>query len=467
MVFSSAIFLFAFLPLVLLLYFLVKGTERKNTVLLISSLFFYAWGEPIYILLLIGTILLNWMFGRLVIRENPHRKGWLTAAVLVNAGVLFVFKYLAFVCQNLNLLIGRSGSNSPVSIALPIGISFFTFQALSYVIDVYRGNGASQKKIKNVALYISLFPQLIAGPIVRYQTIAEQIEHRKTTPEMIRTGVRRFILGLGKKVVFANNFALAADAVFGSDQQYGSLVLWIGAIAYTLQILFDFSGYSDMAIGLGNIFGFEFQENFDYPYISKSVSEFWRRWHISLGSWFRDYVYIPLGGNRVSSKRHILNLFIVWLLTGIWHGANWTFVVWGLGYFVILVTEKYLKLDRILEKKLWVIPHLYTMLFVILGWVVFRSDSISAGWQYIAGMFGGLVKRADEWILIREYMGEYAGIFLLSFALLIPWHRVFHLKKHFYRVRILASDILCFCLFLLSVAYIMKGSYSPFIYFNF
>jgi D-alanyl-lipoteichoic acid acyltransferase DltB (MBOAT superfamily) len=464
MVFSSSVFLFLFLPVVLVLYFAFKDLDKKNTILLIFSLIFYAWGEPIYIFLLLASIFMNWLFGRLVVKGNSKRKIWLTISVILNVGLLFVFKYLGFAASNLGLLLG---SNLSVNIALPIGISFFTFQAMSYVIDVYRGDGVSQKKIRNVALYISLFPQLIAGPIVRYQTVADQITNRTHSLEKIRGGVRRFILGLGKKVIFANNFSLVADAVFYSGQQHGFLILWIGAVAYSLQILFDFSGYSDMAIGLGRIFGFEFLENFDYPYTSKSVTEFWRRWHISLGSWFRDYVYIPLGGNRVSGARHIFNLFIVWLLTGFWHGANWTFVVWGLFYFVILVIEKFTHMDKLFEKKLHILPHIYTMLLVVLGWVIFRADNISAACSYLQGMFGASVMSADDWILVRKYVGEYIGVFVLSFALLIPWNKIFTFKEKYHGFRTVLADIAYLIVFLVSVSYIMKGSYSPFIYFNF
>lgn len=464
MVFSSAVFLFLFLPVVLLLYFLVRDIEKKNTILLIFSLVFYAWGEPVYIFLLFGSIVLNWAFGRLVVPGRKDRKRFLVLSIIVNISLLFVFKYLGFVANNLNLLIG---TNFSISIALPIGISFFTFQAMSYVIDVYRGNGVSQKEIKNVALYISLFPQLIAGPIVRYQTVANQITNRTSSSENIRGGVRRFILGLGKKVIFANNFSLVADAVFNSNQQHGSLILWMGAVAYSMQILFDFSGYSDMAIGLGRIFGFEFLENFDYPYISKSVTEFWRRWHISLGTWFRDYVYIPLGGNRVSKGRHILNLFIVWLLTGFWHGANWTFVVWGLFYFIILIIEKYTHVDKLFEQKLHILPHIYTMLLVILGWVIFRADNISVACSYLKGMFGAFISSEDELVLVRQYIGEYIGVFILSFTLLLPWNKVFKMKEKYKNVRTVLADIVYLLVFLISVSYIMKGSYSPFIYFNF
>lgn len=461
MVFSSGIFLFLFLPITLLLYHLAKRIETKNIVLLITSIIFYAWGEPIYVLLLLGSIVLNWKFGLLVSDDNKNKHVWLVVSAVFNLAILFLFKYLGFVCDNLNLILH---SKLKANIILPIGISFFTFQAMSYVIDVYRGKGIAQKQIRNVALYISLFPQLIAGPIVRYETVANQISNRFVDSDKFSDGVRRFILGLGKKVVFANNFSLIADTIFDSTTQQGAALHWIGAIAYSLQILFDFSGYSDMAIGLGKMFGFEFLENFNYPYISKSITEFWRRWHISLGTWFRDYVYIPLGGNRVTKTRHIFNLFIVWLLTGIWHGANWTFIAWGLFYFVLLVIEKYTHLDKMLEKRFRIFSHIYTLFFVMLGWIIFRSVNISAALLYIKGMFGPAII-GEDLTLLKEFLGEYIVVFVLSFGLLVPWSKCLRLDN--YKSARTIKDALLLLILLLSVAYIMKGSYSPFIYFNF
>lgn len=462
MVFSSGIFIFFFLPIVLLLYNLTRKLEIKNTILLVASLLFYAWGEPIYVFLLLLSILVNWRAGILVSSGSQARKKtWLYISVVYNITILFVFKYLGFVFDNLNLLLN---TNLKVNIALPIGISFFTFQAMSYVIDVYRGKGEVQTKFGSVALYISLFPQLIAGPIVRYETIANQISQRSVNIDKFTDGVRRFILGLGKKVILANNFSLIADEVFDSLAPRGGAVLWIGAIAYSMQILFDFSGYSDMAIGLGKMFGFDFLENFDYPYISKSVTEFWRRWHISLGSWFRDYVYIPLGGNRVGKARHILNLFIVWLLTGLWHGANWTFILWGLLYFVLLVFEKNTHIDKLFEKHLHILPHIYTLFLVMFGWILFRSANVSSAFMFIKQMFGPIVLQG-EGVVLRRYAGEYGVVFILSFGFLIPWGKVFHIKNKNV-IRIL-KDIILLLILLLSIAYIMKGSYSPFIYFNF
>ena len=366
MVFSNLFFLYFFFPLNLICYFFAKDLKTKNLVMLIFSLFFYAWGEPKYVFLLVFECFADWLLalGIEKFRGTKKAKLLLICACVVDLGLIGIFKYLTFILTNIKAITGFP--ESIVQVALPIGISFYTFQLLSYVIDVYRQDGEVQKNPLNVLLYISFFPQLIAGPIVRYQTIANQINCRKETVEKFTDGTYRFMLGFFKKVFIANNVALVVDDIFSrSDISVASS--WIGAIAYTLQIFFDFSGYSEMAIGLGKIFGFEFLENFDYPYISKSVSEFWRRWHISLGSWFRDYVYFPLGGSRVSKPRLVLNLFIVWFLTGIWHGANWTFILWGLYFFVLLSIEKLTNIN----KKNFFFGHIYTMFFVIIGWVVF------------------------------------------------------------------------------------------------
>ena len=333
MLFSTSVFLFFFLPFVLFFYHALLRNKIKwqNLFLLVSSLFFYAWGEPYFVLIMLASIIVNWGFALLVdfFRDRIYVRYLLFLVVLFNILLIFTFKYLNFFCTTLNDVF-----NTDIiipSIALPIGISFFTFQSISYVIDVYRRKGHVQKNPLNVGLYIALFPQLIAGPIVRYETIAQQIENRVVTFSDFSEGVKRFIIGLGKKVLIANNVALVADHCFTlTEENLTAPLAWLGILCYTLQIYFDFSGYSDMAIGLGRMFGFHFLENFNYPYISKSISEFWRRWHISLGSWFRDYVYIPLGGNRVSKVRLYVNLFIVWFLTGLWHGANWTFIIWGI-----------------------------------------------------------------------------------------------------------------------------------------
>lgn len=465
MVFSSTTFLFLFLPIVLIAYYnqIIKSLPFKNAVLIVSSIFFYAWGEPVYVLLMLGSILVNWALGLIVDknRENKKSKVALTVSVIVNIGMLFVFKYLTFTLENVNAIL-HTDINT-LNITLPIGISFFTFQAMSYVIDVYRGNGEVQKNPCNVALYISFFPQLIAGPIVRYQTIADQIKSRHENFDDFTNGTYRFMIGFVKKVLIANNVAIVADGIF--DSKVGSVSsAWLGALAYTLQILFDFSGYSEMAIGLGKMFGFNFLENFDYPYISKSVSEFWRRWHISLGTWFRDYVYFPLGGSRVQKKsRLVFNLFVVWTLTGIWHGANWTFLVWGLFYFVILTLEKLTGFPE----KLGFFSHIYTMLLVIIGWVIFRAKDITSAWSYLKDMFGfGSLPFYDDTTLF--YLSNYKFFFIFGAICCFPIIRALKKKintdKPVYTV---VWGILLIALFLISVTYTIKGTYNPFIYFNF
>ena len=384
MLFSSLTFLILFLPSVLLIYYLPLGRSRRlqNYFLFLASLFFYAFGEPWFVFVMIGSIILNFSFGRLVSR---HKRRWVIVLMLIsNLGILFIFKYLMFTAKNINLLLHTSLSTG--TILLPIGISFFTFQAISYVIDIYRDKAEAQTNLLNVGLYISFFPQLIAGPIIRYETIALQIQGRKESFQLFSDGANRFLLGFFKKILIANNMAVVADHCFRivSEGQGTAALAWLGAIAYGFQIFFDFSGYSDMAIGLGRMFGFKFPENFNYPYISKSASEFWRRWHISLSTFFRDYVYIPLGGNRYHAIR---NIFIVWLLTGLWHGASWNFIFWGLFYGVLLFIEK-----TLFKKKLQKIPapfcYIYTMFFVILGWALFYFTDLNALWTFIKSAFG-------------------------------------------------------------------------------
>ncbi len=469
MLFASTVFLYVFLPVTLILYYTVckKSRRAQNILLLLSSLLFYAWGEPVFVLIMIASIVVNYFLG-LLIEKNRANKGIsrliIATTVIFNLSFLFVFKYLGFTMRLFNNIF-TAKLNVP-DIALPIGISFFTFQAMSYVFDVYRKKGKVQKNILNVALYISFFPQLIAGPIVRYQTIAEQINNRRETMDDITKGVCRFIIGLGKKVLIANNMAVIADAAF-ENQPQSTAFAWLGALGYTLQIYYDFCGYSDMAIGLGKMFGFHFNENFNYPYISKSVSEFWRRWHISLGTWFRDYVYFPLGGSRVKSKsRLVFNLFVVWTLTGIWHGANLTFLLWGLGYFVLLTIEKLTGLGKRIEKTNF-ISRIYTLFFVIIGWVVFRSDSISDAFNYIGTMFGlnGCALFAPEvWYVLQPKL-----LFLLFGVLfsmpLAPYisQKLKTEKKPYGFI----YSLLIITIFILSVAFIVKGTYNPFIYFNF
>ncbi len=473
MLFSSLIFLIVFLPIVLFGYFVVfrKWRPAQNVFLLCASLFFYAWGEPKFVFVMIGSILFNWLMGLLTdrFREKKTAKLWIALDVAGNLGLLFVFKYLTFAMQNVKTLFGASFTVP--QIALPIGISFFTFQAMSYVLDVYRGDGEVQKNPLYVGLYISLFPQLIAGPIVRYRTVAEEIQNRKETWDDFSEGVQRFMVGFLKKVLLANTMAIIADGVFDSESPVCAAASWLGLIAYTLQIYYDFSGYSDMGIGLGRMFGFHFLENFDHPYISTSVTEFWRRWHISLGTWFRDYVYIPLGGSRVKKPRLVLNLFVVWLLTGIWHGANWTFVVWGLLYFALLTFEKLTGIPNRLKHKAWLpVKYVVTMAFVCLGWLVFRADSLPAAADYFRNMFCVGTAAVDDtfWYYVDNYL-----VYLIAAAVLAlpvaPWlrNKVDALQKTPRAVcnTVYAAGLIV--LFLVAIAFVVKGSYNPFIYFNF
>lgn len=467
MLFSSTVFLFLFLPAVLLLYYLpfTKNRKYRNTVLLFSSLLFYVWGEPLFVLLMLLSIGLNWAAGKGIERAAGKKKKWeLIGITAFDIGLLFVFKYLTFVMQNVNRLF-FGNSLAVREIALPIGISFFTFQILSYIFDVYYGKTAAQKKLLNLALYISMFPQLVAGPIVRYDAIADELENRKETREDFSQGIGRFIFGLGKKVILSNQLAVIADKAFTLSET-GELsvgMAWLGIAAYTLQIYFDFSGYSDMAIGLGSMFGFHFSENFNYPYISGSITEFWRRWHISLSRWFRDYVYIPLGGNRTSRGKHIRNMFVVWLLTGIWHGANWTFVLWGLVYFVLLFLEKYTGFVQKIGK----IPaHIYTMFMVMVCWVIFRADSIGAAGSYLGSMFGiGAAGGADE--VFRFYIGNFKVWLVVAIAGCIPWTA--KLQERFGETVLwqLGKELVKIAVLLISISYLLRGTYNPFVYFNF
>lgn len=475
MLFSSNIFLFIFLPAVVFIYYVILGGWRsfQNVFLLVASLFFYAWGEPKFVLVMMLSIVTNWAAGMLISgareSDNPGRaRAVLTAAVVFNLIIIFIFKYLNFTVSNINSL---TGSDIPVpGIALPIGISFFTFQAVSYVVDVYRGKATAQKNILYVGLYISFFPQLIAGPIVRYEDVADQIRGRKETVDDFCSGARRFAIGFCKKILIANNVAIVADMAFGlsSEGNLGAGMAWLGALAYTLQIFYDFSGYSDMAIGLGKMFGFHFLENFNYPYISRSVTEFWRRWHMSLGTWFRDYVYIPLGGSRVSVPRHILNLFIVWTCTGIWHGANWTFIFWGLMYFVLLVFEKYTGFSKHNSKSAAALKWIYTMFFVVMGWILFRADNLSSAAEYYRACFGAGGNAAIDDAFL-EYARQYAVYLLAGCLFATP---VAKLAGE--RIEQKAPEILgvvyaagLIALFMAAVSFLVKGSYNPFIYFNF
>ena len=409
MLFSSIPFLYYFLPCVLILYFVVPKC-LKNTVLLLSSLVFYAWGEPKYVLLMVVSITLGYVFGLLieVWRGTKLSKLFLILSIVTSIGLLGYFKYADFFIANFNAVTGLSVPL--LKIALPIGISFYTFQILSYTVDVYRGEVKAQRNYISLAAYVALFPQLIAGPIVRYSDIAAQLESRTHSFSNVALGTRRFILGLAKKVLIANALGELCD-IFKESNDKSVLFFWLYAIAFTLHIYFDFSGYSDMAIGLGKIFGFDFLENFDYPYISGSITEFWRRWHMSLGSWFRDYVYIPLGGNRVSKARWFLNIFIVWMLTGFWHGAAWNFIVWGLFFAVLLIIEKLWLLKPLKKSK--VLSHIYVMFFVIISFVIFNAADMKEAVAYIGGMFGagGIPFISEEWLY---YLRSYGVVLIVA-----------------------------------------------------
>lgn len=472
MVFSSSVFIFCFLPVVLLLYYIVQP-KFHNALLLVASLLFYAYGEPYFVFVMAVSILLNYGFAVWIgITENQKsRPKILLCAVGLNLGLLFYYKYLGFAQNVFNKIVGDDIFSWAVP-ALPIGISFFTFQAMSYVIDVYYRRVEVQKNPLHVALYISFFPQLVAGPIVRYNTIVQQIERREVTLEKFGTGIHRFVIGLGKKVILANNVAIVAKEAFDQSQAPSLSLLWLGAIAFTLQIYFDFSGYSDMAVGLGKMFGFTFEENFNYPYISGSITEFWRRWHMSLSQWFRDYVYIPMGGSRVGKFRNVFNLFVVWLLTGIWHGANYTFVVWGLLQFVIQIIEKLLvhpeRQRRAVIRWFW---RIVTILAIVCGWVIFNSESLTAARAYLTGMFGEGTSAIFDSRAMRMCV-EYGGYLLLGGILSTPIVKLCgaKLKQTFPRYEP-ALFWLCsagdFFIFLWAVSFVLLGSYNPFIYFNF
>lgn len=474
MLFSSMSFLILFLPIALAGYFLLPKVV-KNLWLLVVSMVFYAWGEPEFVKVMAVSIGMNYGFGLAVDRLRDHKHGCRLCLIVMvgcNLALLGYFKYMNFFVETVNRAAGQE-IFAPTKIALPIGISFFTFQAMSYVIDVYRKHGKVQKNILNVGLYIAFFPQLIAGPIVRYETFSDQIYNRKVTAEGFTAGIHRFLYGFIKKVLVANTMAVIADYIFTLPAA-GELTTggaWLGAIAYTFQIYFDFSAYSDMAIGLGRLFGFYFPENFRYPYMAESITDFWRRWHISLSTWFRDYVYIPLGGSRVDSRwKLVRNLFTVWFLTGVWHGANWTFICWGLFYFVLLTGEKLFQIPE--RAKKWGFGWLYrmvTLLLVICGWVLFRSASLGEVALYLKTMFGLETAHPDvSWTLY--YVWEYRWYFLAAIAgstpvvgRLLAWAD----GESGSDLGRLAVRIAVFLLFLLAVSELVMGAHNPFIYFNF
>ncbi|MBM7585759.1 alginate O-acetyltransferase complex protein AlgI [Bacillus pakistanensis] len=472
MVFSNLVFLYIFLPAVLFSYF-IAPRFLKNTVLLLASLFFYAWGEPTYIFLMIFSIIMNYLFGIFISnsRNISIRKLIVILSVITNIGILGFYKYANFLVGNVNSLLNTNYNLQ--EIPLPIGISFFTFQAMSYVIDVYRKTVPAQKNFLDLSLYISLFPQLVAGPIVRYKTVAEQIKSRIISLEKFSEGVERFILGLSKKVLIANPLGAIADEIFSLPaSELTTTTTWIGIIAYTLQIYFDFSGYSDMAIGLGKLFGFDFEENFRYPYISKSISEFWRRWHISLGKWFRDYVYIPLGGNRVKIWKVYFNLLIVWTLTGFWHGASWTFMIWGFYYGFIICLEKF-GLEKLLQRAWQPVQHLYVLLIVMIGWVFFRADNFAFSNNYIKTMFGFAGDFHNTQALL--YIMDNWMVFLLGIIFSMPIYPIIRNKinefsnkmKGLLFIKEFSESLFYLILLLVCTMYIVNSTYNPFIYFRF
>ena len=470
MLFSSITFLFIFLPLTLLLYYLVPF-RMKNYVMLAASLIFYAWGEPVYIILMILSIILNYFCGQDIYEKRDNARAMkmsLMFGVVMNLLILGFFKYYGLLMDTINAIL-------PIDIpyrvlALPIGISFYTFQAMSYLIDVYRKEVKPQENVLYFALYISMFPQLIAGPIVRYIDIEEQLKERSINSTKFGEGAMYFIRGLAKKVVLANTFGSVYEQVAAMQMgSFSTLTAWVGAIAYAFQIYFDFGGYSDMAIGLGKMFGFEFLPNFNYPYIAKSITDFWRRWHISLSTWFREYVYIPLGGNRCTPSRHILNLLIVWMLTGLWHGAQWNFMFWGLYYGVILILEKYLWGSKI-EKLPSAVQHIYAFVLVLFGWVFFFSPTLGYACQYLKVMFGigakGIFDKQGFFMIFTNWL-------LIVIAILASAPRGYKLLKKITgcwqseEVRAIVTCAVYIAMFLLCIAFLVTETYNPFLYFRF
>ena len=468
MVFSSIEFMFYFLPAVLVGYYLLKRWRgAANLFLTVMSLGFYAFGAPKFFPIMLGSIVANWLFGLWVdkVRDNKKKAKLVIALMAVfNLGLLGVYKYLTFLLSSMNLWFTI---NLPVpKIMLPIGISFFTFQAMSYVIDVYRGHGKVQKNLLNVCLYISFFPQLIAGPIVRYQTVADEIMERRENLDDFIFGVQRFMRGVCKKMLIANNLGLLVDTAFALESSQLSVIsAWVAACAYLMQVYFDFSGYSDMAIGLGRMFGFHFLENFNFPFICKSVGEFWKRWHISLGSWFTDYLYIPLGGSRVKLPRLIFNMMVVWTLTGLWHGAAWTYFLWGMMFGVFLVIERLTGLGKWMSKR--PIGHFYAMFIVVTITVMIRSDNLGVAWTFYGSMFG--LNGASLWnSLTGVFLREYGAFLLAGVVLSLPvpdfMRQKLHVPESFMQI---AGGIALAVLTVVAITYIAVGSYNPFIYFNF
>lgn len=464
MVFSSLVFLFAYLPITLLIYYLVPR-QGRNIFLFIINLVFYGWGEPTLVLLMVFNIFFNYMGGWLVDKyrqDAKKKKLFLILTCILDIGILAVFKYTGMITDTLNLL---PFLNIPsLEISLPIGISFYTFQTMSYVIDVYRDDAPVSKNFINFGTYVALFPQLIAGPIVRYKDVAYQLTHRHETLEQFTNGVKLFLVGLGKKVLIANQMGNLTTSVFATTDENGVLGTWVGIISYTFQIYFDFSGYSDMACGLGNMLGFEFLKNFNYPYISKSITDFWRRWHISLSTWFREYVYIPLGGNRKGKSRQIVNLLIVWGLTGLWHGASWNFLLWGLYFGVLLILEKFV-LKKFLDKLPSIIQHIYTLFIVAIGWGIFYFTDIKELGAFFADLFnfGNGIIGAQALTLLLSYL----PILIVAAIASTPLGAKIYSRYKNARFIWIAEVLFCMIILAVSTASLVNQSYNPFLYFRF
>ena len=476
MIFSSILFLFRFLPLVLLLYY-ISPRRLRNGILFLVSLVFYAWGEPVYVVLMLFSTVVDYTHGLLVERflkkgKRNYAKCVVTSAMIINLSLLGVFKYADFIIESINAAFHMG--IPLLELGLPVGISFYTFQTMSYTIDVYRGQAKAQKNIIDFGAYVALFPQLIAGPIVQYKTIADQLKHRRETMDSFAYGALRFVIGLGKKVLLANNIGLLWDTISViPSMQLTVVAAWLGAAAFAFQIYFDFSGYSDMAIGLGKMFGFTFLENFDYPYESKSITEFWRRWHISLGSWFREYVYIPLGGNRKGLAKQLRNIMIVWFLTGLWHGASWNFIVWG-GYFAVLLALEKLFLYKWLQKLPGWLAHVYTMVLVLISWVIFAFDRLPEGIQYLKTMLGlgNATFYNDETLYL---LTSYYVIFILLIVACTSFPKRYAIRvsewmnqqKAGVMVDALLKNLYLIVILVVVVAFLVDASYNPFLYFRF
>lgn len=463
MLFSSLTFLCIFFPLIFLIYFSVKK-DLRNYILLVGSFIFYMWGEPRYLSIMLIIILLNYISG-ILIKKIEFKRILLFSSISINLSILFYFKYYNFTVQNFNKLYWI---NFPiVNTVMPIGISFFIFQGISYIVDVYRKNTETQEDIYKLALYISLFPQLIAGPIVKYHDIKKEIDERKDTLENIYIGLKRFSFGLGKKIILANTLGQVVDKIFILEPNLMDFkIAWLGAIAYSLQLYFDFSGYSDMAIGLGKVFGFNFLENFNYPYMSKSITEFWRRWHISLGSWFKEYLYIPLGGNKVGEIRNYINLFIVFLATGIWHGANWTFIIWGIWNSFFIILEKKISIEKYNKKHHKILRHFYTILVFVVGWVVFRADNLLYASNFLKIMFG-ISKSGKIGYNIWYYLdNKVVLVMTISILASISTFKFITLESKL-KINRFLFNILSLIILTISIVMISASTYNPFIYFRF